>query len=150
MILGALVDLGLPLEWLQAELARLPLGGYHLESSRVRRGGLVATRVEVVLDERQGSTQQRVGAPGIPANERRPSTSLGWRLGIPIGRPCSRAHEVAMHEHAREAGLLRPMPTATNIRTSTLTSTLTSTQMHPHHRGLSEILDLLERSTLDR
>lgn len=50
MILGALVDLGMPLEWLRAELARLPLLGYRVEAERVRRGGLLATRVEVVLE----------------------------------------------------------------------------------------------------
>jgi len=50
MILGALVDLGLPVETLQAQLSRLPLSGYRLEAHRVHRAGLHATKVEVVLD----------------------------------------------------------------------------------------------------
>jgi hypothetical protein len=50
MLLGAVVDLGLPLEQLRAELARLPLAGYRLEAERVSRAGLAATRVQVSVD----------------------------------------------------------------------------------------------------
>ena len=50
MILGALVDLGLPLDRLRAELAKLPLDGYRLESRKVDRAGMQATKVDVVLD----------------------------------------------------------------------------------------------------
>ncbi|HET8645281.1 MAG TPA: nickel pincer cofactor biosynthesis protein LarC, partial [Vicinamibacteria bacterium] len=50
MVLGALVDLGLPLETLQAELARLPLRGYRLEAHKVHRAGLHATKVDVITD----------------------------------------------------------------------------------------------------
>jgi uncharacterized protein (TIGR00299 family) protein len=51
MLLGALLDLGLPLETLRAELHKLPLGAYRLESRRVSRCGLLATQVDVVTDE---------------------------------------------------------------------------------------------------
>jgi pyridinium-3,5-bisthiocarboxylic acid mononucleotide nickel chelatase len=50
MLLGALVDLGLPVEALQAELAKLRLGGWHLEARKVHRAGLHATKVDVVTD----------------------------------------------------------------------------------------------------
>lgn len=50
MLLGALVDLGLPLEALRAELLKLPLRGYTLESHRVHRSGLHATKVDVVIE----------------------------------------------------------------------------------------------------
>jgi uncharacterized protein (TIGR00299 family) protein len=50
MILGAVVDLGLPLEKLREELGRLPLEGYRLEASRVSRAGLAATRVDVLVE----------------------------------------------------------------------------------------------------
>jgi uncharacterized protein (DUF111 family) len=50
MLLGALVDLGLPVERLRAELARVPLAGYGVEAHRVHRAGLHATKVEVRLD----------------------------------------------------------------------------------------------------
>ena len=48
MLLGAAVDVGLPLERLRDELARLPLSGYRLDAERVSRCGLVATQVHVV------------------------------------------------------------------------------------------------------
>ena len=50
MLLGAVVDLGLPLDTLRGELAKLPLEGYRLESSRVSRSGLSATKVDVIAD----------------------------------------------------------------------------------------------------
>ncbi len=50
MILGALVDLGLPIEWLRSELGRIPLAGYRIEAKRVHRSGLEATKVDVIVD----------------------------------------------------------------------------------------------------
>jgi uncharacterized protein (TIGR00299 family) protein len=47
MILGAVVDLGLPLEELREELGKLPLTGYRLEARGVVRSGLAATKVDV-------------------------------------------------------------------------------------------------------
>jgi hypothetical protein len=50
MLLGALVDLGLSLEDLRRELGKLELRGYSLESKRVHRSGLHATKVDVVVE----------------------------------------------------------------------------------------------------
>jgi uncharacterized protein (TIGR00299 family) protein len=50
MILGAVVDLGLPLEELREELAGLPLGGYRLEARQVSRAGLAATKVDIHVE----------------------------------------------------------------------------------------------------
>jgi pyridinium-3,5-bisthiocarboxylic acid mononucleotide nickel chelatase len=54
MLLGALVDLGLPVEALQGELAKLRLGGFHLEARKVHRAGLHATKVDVVVAAAHG------------------------------------------------------------------------------------------------
>jgi len=51
MILGALVDAGLSVDALRAELASLPLGGWTLESRPVMRGAFRATKVDVHVDE---------------------------------------------------------------------------------------------------
>ena len=51
MILGAVVDLGLPLDRLRDDLASLPLRGYRLEATQVSRSGLAATKVDVRVDE---------------------------------------------------------------------------------------------------
>ena len=49
MVLGALVDLGLPLDRLRAELAKLHLDAYRLEARKVDRAGLSATKVDVIV-----------------------------------------------------------------------------------------------------
>lgn len=47
MFMGALVDLGLPFDWLEAELARLPLQGFRLERGRREHHGIVGTDIQV-------------------------------------------------------------------------------------------------------
>jgi len=91
MLLGALVDLGLSLPDLRQELAKLHLSGYALESKRVHRSGLHATKVDVVVE------------PAAPAG-----------------------HD---HHHGQPHG---------------------QHQGQPHeHRGIREILGLIDRSGLD-
>lgn len=51
MTLGALIDLGAPLEWLQAELARLPLSGFRLSAAPVVRNGIEAKRINVAIED---------------------------------------------------------------------------------------------------
>jgi hypothetical protein len=51
MVLGALLDVGLELERLEAELARLPVSGYRLKVETVERGGMQGTHVEVEVSE---------------------------------------------------------------------------------------------------
>lgn len=47
MLLGALIDLGLPLEVLRAELGKMDLSGYELEAERQVRAGISGTRLHV-------------------------------------------------------------------------------------------------------
>jgi uncharacterized protein (TIGR00299 family) protein len=51
MVLGALLDAGLELERLEAELARLPISGYMLKVETVKRHGMQGTYVEVEVSE---------------------------------------------------------------------------------------------------
>jgi uncharacterized protein (TIGR00299 family) protein len=51
MILGALIDAGVPLPTLRAELAKLVLPGFSLEAREVRRGAFRATKADVLLDQ---------------------------------------------------------------------------------------------------
>ena len=64
MLLGALVDAGVAPEALRAALAKLSLGGYHLDVAKTQRAGLAATRVSVVLEE---AKQPRRRLPDILA-----------------------------------------------------------------------------------
>src|SRR5689334_9727892 len=54
MTLGALLDCGLQVDILQAELARLNLPGWRLDTRPTRQNGIAATDVTVTLTEKQG------------------------------------------------------------------------------------------------
>jgi len=51
MLLGAMLDAGLDVDALRAELAKLSVDGWSLRAERVSRGGLAATRAHVDLAE---------------------------------------------------------------------------------------------------
>ncbi|PLX98730.1 MAG: TIGR00299 family protein [Desulfuromonas sp.] len=51
MFLGLLVDLGLDLQQLETELAKLPISGYRLETRREQRHGIAGCRLQVHCEE---------------------------------------------------------------------------------------------------
>lgn len=53
MIVGALLDVGVPFDWLRDELRKLPLNGYRLEVEDVKRGGIGGKRFKVEVEEEQ-------------------------------------------------------------------------------------------------
>jgi uncharacterized protein (TIGR00299 family) protein len=55
MTIGALLDLGLELGYLKAELKKLPVSGYRLEASRVVRANVSAMKFDVLVDGQQHS-----------------------------------------------------------------------------------------------
>jgi len=59
MFVGALLDLGLPLERLLAELNKIPLGFYEFKRTRAVRGHLAGTRVEILVPAKQPSRKLR-------------------------------------------------------------------------------------------
>ena len=99
MILGALVDAGVPFATLERELGGLDLAGYRMECSEVMKAGFRATKVHVHLD----------GYEEGPGYFR--------RLPAPEGQAHLDANRADAHAAAG-------------------------------HRGLAEILDILERSRL--
>ncbi len=52
MLLGALVDAGLPLELLRSELTKLPIEGYSLEAAEETRGEIRGVHLKVLLESR--------------------------------------------------------------------------------------------------
>lgn len=52
MILGAMVDAGLPLNRLKRELSKLNLKGYRLKEGNVKRAGIKATKVDVLISSK--------------------------------------------------------------------------------------------------
>ena len=82
MTVAALLELGVPLEFLREELARLslPRSGYSIETERVKRQGIMATRFHVRVEEHQphrhytdisGMIEQSSLAPGIKERAQR-------------------------------------------------------------------------------
>ncbi|MCX7913403.1 MAG: nickel pincer cofactor biosynthesis protein LarC [Thermodesulfovibrionales bacterium] len=55
MCLGAFVDAGMDMELLVSELKKIPLDEYKLEAKKVIRGGISATKVDVLLQETEYS-----------------------------------------------------------------------------------------------
>jgi len=85
MLLGAMLDAGLPLEELRGELAKLPLEGYNLTSRQVRRAGLAATQalVEVRDEQPPRKLSEIVGliqASSLPAADREKGAAVFRRL----------------------------------------------------------------------
>jgi len=57
MLLGTLVDAGVPIEELKERLSRLPVRGYELKASKVQRAGIAATKVDVLIKGVRGKGQ---------------------------------------------------------------------------------------------
>ncbi|MBA3350651.1 MAG: DUF111 family protein, partial [Actinobacteria bacterium] len=51
MILGALIDAGVPLDVIRASLDALPLDGWTIERTAVQKGALRATKAEVTVEK---------------------------------------------------------------------------------------------------
>ena len=49
MILGAFVDAGLDINFLQEQLAKLHLHGYEISAEKVKRAGISGTKVHVII-----------------------------------------------------------------------------------------------------
>jgi hypothetical protein len=84
MILGALVDAGVPFEALERELAGLGVAGYRLERSEVMKAGFRATKVDVHLAgyDRDPGYMGRAADPGPHRHEPAGHRGLGEILAI--------------------------------------------------------------------
>jgi len=109
MILGALVDVGVPFSDLVSGLKRLRLSGVTLRKRRVRRGAIHATKVDVVITSglRKPLSLHRIhtilSASRIPDKIKQQSRSVFDRLAEAEGH----AHRVAKdHVHFHEVGVL--------------------------------------------
>jgi uncharacterized protein (TIGR00299 family) protein len=85
MLLGALLDAGLPLEDLRRELGRIPLEGYRLEARRVTRAGIAATHATVTVDAGQSprtlaDVLDILGRSSLPEIDRAAVSSVFTRL----------------------------------------------------------------------
>lgn len=109
MILGALVDVGVPFTELVSGLKRLRLSGYRLRKRRVRRGEIHATKVDVVITSglHKPLSLHRIhtilSGSMIPDKIKQQSRLVFDRLAEAEGQ----AHRVAKdHVHFHEVGVL--------------------------------------------
>ncbi len=104
MILGALLDAGVELETLRAELRLLPLDDYDLTAERVSRAGIAATKATVIasaspVERRLADIRAIVGASGLPAADRERIDAIFTRLAEAEGAAHGiGSEEVAFHE----------------------------------------------------
>src|SRR6266849_352328 len=61
MIMASLVDAGVPLEALRAELGKLPLEGWTISAREVRKGAFRATKVDVEIDQQAHRHHRSLG-----------------------------------------------------------------------------------------
>ena len=127
MLLGALVDAGVPFSCLEEAAAALNVGA-RLQMRKVSRSGLAATKVDVLTPEQQAAEPAHnhqedsphshdVGAPSIPL----PSAEWVGDRHTHEAHPSSAVHEHGEHD---------------------------STHTHAAHRPLSKILEIISSAPL--
>ena len=102
MLLGALVDVGLPLSELARGLKAVTLNGYALRARAVRRGGMPATKVDVVIRRGVGTPfaldriQRLIASSRLPDHVKDQGCDVFDRLAQAEARahrtPVSRVH----------------------------------------------------------
>ncbi len=106
MVLGALVHAGCPLASLEAELRRLPLTGWKISAAKVRRGAVMATRVEVETTEHHhhrslGTILQLIDQASLPPRV----ADRARRIFCRLGEAEARVHDVPIEKvHFHEVG----------------------------------------------
>ncbi|MGD9595543.1 MAG: nickel pincer cofactor biosynthesis protein LarC [Wolinella sp.] len=111
MHLGALVDLGVELEYLQKELAKLPLEGeYELSATTVSKSGIRATQVKVKLREHHhhdhhhdhrtfGNIRAMILSSALPLNTKERALKMFQKIAEAESRIHAKPLEqVAFHE----------------------------------------------------
>jgi uncharacterized protein (TIGR00299 family) protein len=126
MILGALVDAGLALEALEEGLGALGLSGWKLEAAKVMRGPIQATRVKVLLDDQH--SRAHPPAPGSPPH----SASYDPAPSHPASYDPAPSHPASHDPAPSHPASYDPAPP----------------HGHPEHRHLSDILQIVQSSSL--
>jgi uncharacterized protein (TIGR00299 family) protein len=106
MVLGALVHAGCPVASLEAELRRLPLTGWKISAAKVRRGAVMATRMEVETTEHHhhrslGAILQLIDQASLAPR----AADRARRIFCRLGEAEARVHDVPIENvHFHEVG----------------------------------------------
>lgn len=131
MLLGALVDAGVPFNCLEQTAAALNVGA-RLEMRKVSRGGLAATKVDVITPDQPDHTHE---APPAHTHEEHPGHSHE--------EPHTHSHEDA-HAHSHDGHAAHTH----EAHTAPLTHSHPAPHSHAHHRSLSAILAIIDAAPL--
>jgi len=106
MMLGLLVDLGIPLAEIEQELKRLPVSGYHLKATPEQRHGIGGTRIEVVCEEGQPArTWNGIDRLLSESALSRGAIDLSRKIFRILGEAESRVHQIPLDQvHFHEVG----------------------------------------------
>jgi pyridinium-3,5-bisthiocarboxylic acid mononucleotide nickel chelatase len=108
MVLGALVDAGVPLEQLSSELRALAIPGWTITSERVWKNGLAATHVKVQTEDRQthrslSTILDIIGKSNLPTSVELSAAAIFRNLGLAEAA----VHDVPLEKiHFHEVGAI--------------------------------------------
>jgi hypothetical protein len=133
MLLGALVDAGVPLAHLSEAAAALGLGA-HLEARKITRGGITGTKVDVIASHDEANEVTRAGV------EHSHGHSHPHKHGNEVEHSQQHDHNHSPdHEHAQEHG---------NEHGNAQIQAHDDQHGHEHHRSLSVILGIIRSAAL--
>jgi pyridinium-3,5-bisthiocarboxylic acid mononucleotide nickel chelatase len=146
MILGALLDAGLPLNDLRRALGSLGLDEYDVVAPRVLRAGLSATQFQLIERTPGGvKTATDDAVAHVHGGHDRPDS----RTHAGAGAPAPHTHGAGEATPRRPAGAPVKAPHAHRATAAHVHRGPGATATHAHgHRTLAEILTLIERSAL--
>ena len=106
MMLGLLVDLGVDLNLIEAELAKLSVSGYKLEQRPEKRHSIGGTRVEVICEDKQlARSWSEIDAMLAKSSLAEPVRNRARRIFRSLGEAEAKVHQVALDEvHFHEVG----------------------------------------------
>jgi pyridinium-3,5-bisthiocarboxylic acid mononucleotide nickel chelatase len=109
MLLAALLDAGLPLDDLRADLAQMPVGGYELKLEPARQHGITGSRFGVIDlgEERPARNLSLIGTILAQCDLPATVTADALRVFTRLGQAEARIHGVAVDEvHFHEVGAI--------------------------------------------
>lgn len=108
MMLGLLVDLGVDLGSINAELNKLPIAGYRLEPRREKRHGIGGTRVEVICDGNQSArTWQEIDTMITESDLNSSTKAVAGKIFRALGEAEAHVHGTTINEvHFHEVGAI--------------------------------------------
>ena len=108
MMLGALIDLGVDLQYIKNELKNLDIGGYELKSSKVKINAIYATRFQVNVKKDQPSRSYKDIKNLIGSSRLAPTTKeLALKIFDKIAGAESKVHNQKIEDvHFHEIGAL--------------------------------------------